>query len=226
MAVQTHGFLVNGGLVGKKGSLGHKAAFVNAAVTQQFLQAGVQFVAVRLHAPGTSLLDFGNQFLDRVQTPCHVRLELFALDGAHRHKGIDRLQSHALHVLPQLVLVGRGSRLGQNLGEAGDHTRCDVVFQLHFFNQGIQRGAVALRQRPVDRHNGVRRRDGLDGQAQFHLAAADLGSHQLFELILQKCAGARQTGGILKKTRIDAAQLHLDIATVQQSPCTSVTGHT
>ena len=225
MAVQTDGFLVDGGLVRKNRGLGHKASLVDAAIPQQLLQAGVELIAVGLHAARAVLLDFGDERFNRGQAACNIGLHLLAFDGAHCDKGVHGLLGHCPDVLPQLVLIRRGGSLGQHVREAGQHPDGDVVFQIHPLGHRIQRGAVALGQLPVDGDDGIRRRDGLDGKAQLYLAAADLGGDELFQFVLQKCAGARQARGVLKKARVDAAKFNLDVTAMQQRTGTAISCH-
>ena len=226
MAVQPHRFLVDGGLVCKDGGLGDKAAFLNVPILQKLLQAGIQAVAVCLDAALGGLLDLTHQRFHVLQAAFHIRLQLFALSRTHGHKGIDGLIGDALHILPQRILVGGGGGLGQHIGKAGQHAHRHIVFQVHALHHGGQRGAIALRQPPVHRHHRVGGGDILDGQGQFHLAAADSGRHQLFQLILQKKAGAGQPRGIFQIAGIHAAQLHFDIPPVKHCPGAAIAGHT
>ena len=165
MAVQADGLLIDSGLIGKDGSLSNKAAFVDVAVAQQFLQAGVELIAVSLHAACAVFLDLADQRLDGIEAARHILFQLFALDGAHSHKGIHGLFSHRLHILPEFFLVGGGSSLGQHIGETRKHTNGDIVFQVHPLHHLVQGGAVALGQLPVDRHHGIGGGDRLDGKA-------------------------------------------------------------
>ena len=191
----------------------------------KLLQAGVELIAVGLHAARAVLLDFGDERFNRGQAACNIGLHLLAFDGAHCDKGVHGLLGHCPDVLPQLVLIRRGGSLGQHVREAGQHPDGDVVFQIHPLGHRIQRGAVALGQLPVDGDDGIRRRDGLDGKAQLYLAAADLGGDELFQFVLQKCAGARQARGVLKKARVDAAKFNLDVTAMQQRTGTAISCH-
>jgi len=225
MAVQADGLLVDGGLVGEDCSLGHKTALVDATVAQKLLQAGIELVAVRLHAARAVLLNLADQRLNGGQAARNIGLHFLALDGAHGNEGVHGLLGHGFDILPQLILVRWSGGLSQHVRKAGKHPDRDVVFQVHPLRHGVERGAVALGQLPVDSDDGVRRCDGLDGKAQLHLAAADLGGDELFQLIFQKCAGARQARGILKKSCIDAAKFHFDVTAVQQRTRAAIPCH-
>ena len=100
MAVQADGLLVDGGLVRKDRGLGHQTPFVDVAVPQQFLQAGIEFFAVSLDPARAVLLDLGYQRLDGLQPVRHIRFEFGALLRTHGHKSIQRLLRHRLHILP------------------------------------------------------------------------------------------------------------------------------
>ena len=105
---------------------------------------------------------------------------------------------------PDLILVTRGGGSKEDLWV--------------FNSERIARAAAACR-RPVVSAVGHE----IDTSILDYVA--DLGGDELFQFVLQKCAGARQARGVLKKARVDAAKFNLDVTAMQQRTGTAISCH-